>query len=242
MQKNKYVNFVSDEHFLSCIKWVCESYVRDTIITVKEMQKNIMDPFKMIFDITNNGITVHDWIRSEATRQADKTINNRIGDFHQRLLGGVQGWKNLGVGDESEVDLKKIDNSIFIELKNKFNTVNSSSLAQSRQKLERILRKYPKAKAYWAFVIDKSGDSGDAVWVYNGKNDPRIRKVWGKQVYELITGDADALIKVWKALPLAISDVLKRECKISSEDMKELVILFETAFHTTKPKQVKLFE
>lgn len=242
MPKNKYVDFVSDEHFLNCVKWVCDSYIHDAKKTVEEMQKNIMDPFKMIFDITNNKINVHDWIRSEATRQADKTINNRIGDFHQKLLGGVQGWKNLGTGDESEVDLKKIDNSVFIELKNKFNTVNSSSLAQSRRKLEKILEKYPKARAYWAFVIDKSGSSGDAVWVYNGKNDPRIRKVWGKQVYVLITGDADALIKVWKALPLAISDVLKRECKISSDDMKELAILFETAFHRTTSKQVNLFE
>ena len=78
---------------------------------------------------------------TELLRQSDKTINTKIGEFHQELLSKVNGWVDLGIGDETEVDLKKEDNSIFIELKNKYNTVNSSSTKTCREKLENILER-----------------------------------------------------------------------------------------------------
>lgn len=40
---------------------------------------------------------------NETTRQAQKTLQNHIGDFHQNILGSVDGWINLKVG--SIIDL-----------------------------------------------------------------------------------------------------------------------------------------
>ncbi len=85
------MDFVSDEHFLDCVKWVCDSYPSSDNIDTEKLQRNGIDPFKMIFDIMNCNIDLERWKTNEYTRQADKTINNRIGDFHQKLLGGVQG-------------------------------------------------------------------------------------------------------------------------------------------------------
>lgn len=231
MVKNKYVNFVSDEHFLKCVKWVCESYpTKSNEVDMEKLQKNVVDPFKMIFDIVNGKICVDDWIKNEVIRQSDKTINNRIGDFHQKLLGGVNGWTDLGIGDESKVDLMKNDKSIFMELKNKFNTVNSDSLSKVRDKLKKAVITCPKAIAYWAYVIEKDGSSGESDWNYLGDNNPSIKKVWGAKVYEKITGDKKALEKTWKALPLAIAQICGKEYKISSEDMNKLVEFFQSAF------------
>ena len=97
-------------------------------------------------------------------RQQDKTINNKIGEFHQELLGKVDGWMDLGIGDETEIDLKKEDNTVFIELKNKYNTMNSSSEKTCREKLEKVIEKYPDATVYWAYVISKNYKSEDRIW------------------------------------------------------------------------------
>lgn len=231
-KRNKYVDFVSDEHFLKCVKWVCDSYPEKANIAVdmERLKRNNIDPFKMIFDISNGKIGVDSWIKNEVIRQSDKTINNRVGDFHQKLLGGVKGWINLGTGDESKVDLKKDDNSIFIELKNKFNTVNSDSLSKVRDKLEKAVSTYPKAIAYWAYIIERDGSSGESEWVYLGRNNSRVKKIWGSNVYQVVTGDQQALEKTWKALPFAISEVLGSKPNISKEDMDKLVEFFKSAF------------
>jgi len=228
---NQYVDFVSDKHFLKCVKWVCDAYLDPSLKLDKTwLQRNGVDPFKMVFDMVVRNRNFESLMEQEKSRQYDKKSGGRIGDFHQKLLGGVKGWVDLGVGDESKVDLKKEDNSIFIELKNKHNTVNSDSLNSVRQKLEKITKDFPNSIAYWAYVIEKNGTSGESEWIYLGDNNPKLKKIWGSKLYELITGKPDALEKTWTALPIAIKDILKDSKTISSSDMKELQIWFKDAF------------
>ena len=73
---------------------------------MKRLRKNGIDIFKMLFDVVNSNISVDDWVKNEVIRQSDKSINNKVGEFHQKLLGGVKGWVDLGIGDDSKVDLK----------------------------------------------------------------------------------------------------------------------------------------
>jgi len=229
-RKNKYVDFVSDEDFIQCVKWVCDSYEAPPDPSdMAAMQRNTIDPFKMLFDVFNSDVEPEDWLNQESIRQKDKTINNRIGEFHQKLLGKVAGWKDLGIGDESKTDLVKADRSIFIELKNKFNTMNSDGIDKCRDKLETAVNKHPKSVAYWAYIISRNGDSGEAVWTYGKrKRDGRIRIIWGKKVYELVTGDPDALEKTWRALPAAIRDLTPHKVAIGSDRLLEDV--FRRAF------------
>ena len=184
----------------------------------------------MVFDIVNSKICVDDWIKNEVIRQSDKTINNRIGDFHQKLLGGVEGWSDLGTGDESKVDLMKNDKTIFIELKNKFNTVNSDSLSKVRDKLKTAVIKNKDAVAYWAYIIEKDGSSGESDWNYLGENLPNVKKIWGANVYEKVTQDVKSLEKTWKVLPLAIAETCGKKHKIDKNDMKKLIEFFKSAF------------
>jgi len=228
---NRYVGFVSDSHFLKCIAHVCTAYKETkTELTVNDLRGNGLDPFKTVFDIANRKLDFDKWMAVEAVRQADKTLNNRIGEFHQMLLGGVRGWVDLGIGDDSKLDLMKSDKSAFMELKNKYNTVNADSADKVRDKLEAAITTYPKATAYWAYIISKKNDSGEKVWKKKGRRtDERIKAIWGAKVYELITGDANALRNTWKALPVAIADYFKGKAGISEPDMKKLVELFESA-------------
>ena len=232
--KNKYLSFVSDEHFLKCVSHVCSGYSEvKKEVKISDLKGNGLDPFKVIFDIASKNSTFGKWLIGEELRQSDKTLNNRIGEFHQRLLGGVEGWHDLGIGDDTKLDLVNHDRSIGIELKNKSNTVNADSKDKVRDKLEAFITANPKSVAYWAYIISPKNNHGENVWKYHGRIDKRIRIIWGSKVYELVTDDANALRATWEALPNAINEVSKKQ--ISKEDMKKLISAFNSALIPTKP-------
>lgn len=220
---NKYLDFISDEDFLECVEKVVDSYQfpsETTSTTILEESKNTIDGFKTIFDVSVNQISFEEWSKFELTRQQDKTINNKIGEFHQELLGKIDGWVDLGVGDETEIDLKKADNTVFVELKNKYNTMNSSSTKTCREKLENVIEKYPNATAYWAYVINKDYKSENRVWEYQSRKDERIRRISGDKLYELVTGDPKALEKTMNAIPKAIVELKGKSYELTDEDEK----------------------
>ena len=221
------MDFVSDDDFLRCVEHVCNSYP-DLEEVPEPRTDNGIDPFKMVFDMMNHEISLSELKTREYARQIDKTINNTIGEFHQSLLGSVDGWTDLGTGDDTKLDLKMDDNSVFLELKNRFNTVNSDSLSKVRDKLERNLERYPDSTNYWAFLIAKNGDSGESHWKRKKKIVPNIRKIWGSNVYELVTCRRTALRDVWNALPRAINDVGHMHYRL--DDLEELVGWFDRAF------------
>lgn len=219
---NKFVDFVSDEDFLECINHVINIYPNfNNFKTSREVltkSDNTIDEFKMIFDMCMGQMNIDAWSKFELNRQKDKSINNKVGEFHQKLLGKVDGWIDLGIGDETEIDLKKEDNSIFIELKNKHNTMNSSSKDQCREKLENIIEKYPDAIAYWAYIISKNYKSENKIWIYKQRENERIKIISGYKVYELVTGDPKALEKTFNAIPKAIIHLFGEEYSLSKED------------------------
>lgn len=230
--RNKYVDFVSDEHLLDCVKWVCDSYPEiSSEVDLKKLEKNSLDPFKMIFDIINGGITVDQWIKNERMRQSDKTINNKVGEFHQKLLGGVTGWENLGTGNPLGIDLKNNKNTIFIELKNKWNTVKGEDHKNVFDKLKKVLAQNNNALVYYAYIIPKKPGSGEKIWRPSQRQpDNKILETWGARVYEIVTKDITSLEKTWRALPIAIRDFCKTKYQISSTDVNKLIKFFESTF------------
>ena len=227
---DEYVGFVSDDFFLECIKEVCEHYSQESQKTMKELQTNGLDSFKMVFDIMNSNSTVEGWIGGETIRQLDKTISNWIGDFHQKLLGGVDGWEDLGKGHETKVDLKKDDDTVFVELKNKHNTTKGSDMIHYYDNLKRIVDEYPSSVGYFAFITPKSENAGNETWKIKGRDpNERVRKLWGTEVYSLITGDKDALLKTWSALPSGISAVINSDYSFSEADAKKMSEIFSYA-------------
>ena len=234
-----YVDFISDEYYKECVRYVLDSFnkaydLRDSIkkavekgdIFESELFSNVVDPFKMQFEVEKIGI--REWIQKEVLRQLDKSVEQKMGEFHQRILGGVAGWEDLKTG--KGVDLKSEDDRIHLELKNKYNTTNSSALKNVRGTLERITSSDHTAKAYWAYIIANSKEkSGEGVWVMSGFNKiDSVRKVWGENVYELVTGKKSALNDIYKTLPKVISEVSK-ETDIADvkKVIDEILVLLE---------------
>jgi len=168
---------------------------------------NSIDPFAMKFGMALYG--EEKWLEMEVIRQLYKTFEQKIGEFHQLILGSVDGWVDLQTGDESQVDLKREDDSMFIELKNKHNTCNSSSLAEVEKKLKLILHNNPESEAYYAFILPKVKQKfGTELWkTGGGVNAPikheRLYRVWGADIYKLVTGDRNNLMKLYEILNTA---------------------------------------
>jgi len=206
---NRYVSFVDDEHFYRCVKRVCDRYAElQRQDAGRLLKKSVVDPFKMVLDMGNRGIGPGDWEEVDADRIRDKSLNNAIGEFHQEVLGGVEGWVALPKGHRLEVDLAREDNAAFIELKNKYNTLSGSKHKAVHDALERILREHPQARCYWAYILAQNGTSGERAWVFRNSTNPNIRRAWGGRVYGIVTGSDSALSEAWAALPRAMGDVL----------------------------------
>lgn len=205
---NRYVEFVDDAHFYSCVKRVCDRYAElQRHDTEGLLKRSVVDPFKMVLDMGNRGTPPRDWEEADANRIRDKSLNNAIGEFHQGLLGGVEGWTSLPTGHRLGVDLAREDNTAFIELKNKYNTLSGSKRDAVRGTLERILREHPRAVCYWAYILARDGTSGERVWVFRNSTNPNIRVAWGSRVYALVTGSDSSLSEAWGALPRAMGDI-----------------------------------
>jgi hypothetical protein len=233
--KNKYVNFISDDHLLDCIGNLHKAYLKaKNNITKKNFYSNKVDTIKLTFDAKFNDIDEESLIQSEILRQIDKSINNSIGTFHEQILGGIRGYQ---AGNLSGYDIKAKDNTLFADIKNKHNTMNSSAAEALFQKLARYANDYKIAKCYWVQILAKGSFcelwSGDI----NGKeySHSRVYKISGDQFYALLSGQDDAMFQLYKVLPVAIKDYLKSAEK--SEDIAENSALDELKAGTKKSKR-----
>jgi hypothetical protein len=205
---NKYLSFISDEHLLACIENLYNSYVKAKAnISKKKFYNNKIDTIKLTFDSRFNNLDEETLIKSEITRQIDKSINNSIGTFHEQILGGINGFE---IGKLSGFDIKAINNTLFADIKNKHNTMNSSSAESLFQKLAHYADTYKQATCYWVQILAKNSFIEKWQGEINGKeySHSRVYKISGDQFYKLLSGNENALFELYQVLPKAISDFL----------------------------------
>lgn len=233
--KNKYVSFITDEHLLECISNLHKAYLKaKSNVTKKNLYSNKVDTIKLTFDAKFNDINEESLIQSEVLRQIDKSINNSIGTFHEQILGGIRGYQ---AGNLSGYDIKADDNTLFADIKNKHNTMNSSASEALFQKLARYANDYKKAKCYWVQILAKgsfcelwSGDINSKEYSHS-----RVYKISGDQFYALLSGQEDSMFQLYKALPTAIKDYLKFANQ--NEEITENSALDEIKSMTEKSKR-----
>jgi hypothetical protein len=202
-------------------------------ISKKRFYTNKIDTIKLTFDALINNIDEEVIIENEILRQIDKSINNSIGTFHEQILGGISGFE---VGNLSGFDIKAVDNSLFADIKNKHNTMNSSAAESLFQKLARLADTHKQAKCYWVQILAKK--SFDDKWVgeINGKeySHSRVYKISGDRFYALLSGKDDALFKLYKALPHAISDFQKSPATLKSTPANTALSEIKNSVATSK--------
>lgn len=215
------LGFISDDDIYHHVKNTVLQYRRS--INLKEFNKNIVDPVKMTFDAKIYGQTMQQCIASECIRQIDKSNNNCIGYFHQYLFRFAgKGWTVPPNGEYGGFDVLNDERHIYVEMKNKHNTMNSASTSATYLKmLDKLMRSgNPETKCFLVEVI--AIRSQDIVWsvtITNSGhkdkyNNPNIRRISIDRFYEIVFGDKHAFFKLCKALPDILDDVIREDASV----------------------------
>ncbi len=226
---NKYLKYISDEHLFYCIENLHKSYIKAKAnVSKKKFYKNKIDTIKLTFDSKFNNLNEETLIKTEINRQIDKSINNSIGTFHEEILGGIKGFD---IGKLSGFDIKAKDNTLFADIKNKHNTMNSSSAESLFQKLANYADTYKKANCYWVQIFAKSSFNEKWFGEINGKeySHSRVYKISGDRFYELLTGEENAFFNLYNILPKAISDYLSQQVNEKNQSNSALEEITESS-------------
>jgi len=103
------------------------------------------DMFLRTILVSHGDLTDEQWTASEKARRYTKSLEGKMGDFHEELAGKLPGWKTLKVGDPSGCDVMKADGTEYQEWKNRDNTMNSSSGSAVIGKLQKLITEGKKA-------------------------------------------------------------------------------------------------
>lgn len=193
----------------------------------KNIHENVLDPFSSIIEASINNLTFDNWIKAEKTRQYQKTLQNTIGNLHQQLLSNIKGVEDLGVGSILDVICK--DKKIIAEIKNKHNTTKGNHKKEVYDNIARLLEKdeFKGFTGYYVEIIPKKSSQfneeftpPDNTTKINRPSRKNIRKIDGKSFYELLTGDKDAIFKIYDK----IVEILKKNYNLkNSEDFRILL-------------------
>lgn len=199
------LGFISDENIYNHVKETVLRY--SASLDLKKFNKNIIDPIKLTFDAKVYGRTMEEVVASECMRQMDKSNNNHIGYFHQNLFRYAgNGWTVPTEG----FDVVNEERHIFVEMKNKHNTMNSAASQKTYMKMQnKIVR---DSRATCMLVETIATRSQNKTWVVTVDkeqfNNENIRRVSMDKFYEIVFEDASAFAKLCKALPDILNDVI----------------------------------
>ena len=221
------LSFISEDDF--------KRHVRDTIINYQsklvdynltQFNSNNIDPIKLLFDKYVYDFGWDEVVKSEIARQLDKSTNNDIGYFHQNIFKYIadcsvpsSGWDVIyePSGGANLPDGQHVKR-LFVEMKNKHNTMNSSASSKTYQKMQRQLLSDGHCACLLVEIIARN--SQDITWKLSvdGKKEdhPRIRRVSIDQFYAIVTGQADAFHQMCKVLP----QVIRQELAATSAETK----------------------
>jgi len=205
--------FLPDKVFLDIVQDVIHTGTEALRQSETKMHRNVIDPFLMLFEMGCFDLNPKTWEASEKARQSQKSLSNKIGLFHQKIIGSIHGWKDLETG--GIVDVVNHDLHVIAEVKNKYNTVKQSDLVSVYTHLHDLVM--PKTQiyrgytAYYVEIIPKKPIRYDKCFTppdnQTGEKKPvnaLIRQIDGASFYALATGRPDALAELYEALSQAI--------------------------------------
>lgn len=219
----KELNFIAADDLTRHVQATIEKYGEKlTSYDLKRFNKNIVDPIKLLFDKMVYRSSWEDIIRSEIFRQRDKSNNNSIGYFHQRIFqyiahcrvpaNGEEGGWDVIYENPSGIEIKGAGTvrRVYVEMKNKHNTMNSAAAGKTFIKMQNQLLHDDNCACFLVEAI--AGHSQNIKWepsVDGAKVGHRlIRRVSLDQFYALVTGAYDAFYQICLALPSVIEHTL----------------------------------
>lgn len=236
------LSFISKKDFESHVAETLNSYNESlNSIDLATFNSNIVDPIKLLFDKSVYNKTFDEILALEIHRQRDKSNTNAIGYFHQNMFKYIAkcvvpdaGWDVIYTGD---------DYTIYVEMKNKHNTMNSSSAQKTYIQMQNQILSTPNDYCYLVEAIAPCSRNipwGCSVSGNHVENE-HIRRVSMDQFYKIVTGIDDAFYQICMQLPQTIEELIsKKAAKIVEADTvieelhkshpETLIALYKLAF------------
>lgn len=215
------IEFISQKDFEFHVAGTVASYA-DALraVDLAQFNRNVIDPIKLTFDKALFKQSVEEVISNEIQRQRDKSNTNSIGYFHQNIFKYI---KNCEVPEQGfdVIFTSPSGRKIYVEMKNKHNTMNSSSAQKTYIGMQNKIMQEPTNQCWLVEVV--SPCSRNIPWATSVNNmhveDQRIRRVSIDQFYAMITGIENAFFQVCKQLPQTIEKLIRtRGIPVAEED------------------------
>lgn len=231
------LEFIEDEKLNEIVSHLLNTAKRAQQAAEEKLERNVIDPFSTLFQMAGFDMTHQTWTEVEKMRQAEKSLQNSIGLFHQTILGSFSGWEDLGTG--SIVDLVNHEQKIIAEVKNKYNTVSGGRLSDIYHELENTVMpktsRYQDYTAYFVTIIPRKPERKNHPFTPSDRSkgsscpsNERIREIDGASFYDLASGLSGTLRKLYSALPGAITACKKEDYEVP--DIEKLKAHFTAAF------------
>ena len=217
------ISFISEHDFMNHIQSTIQKY-GDKLesFDLRRFNKNTVDPVKLIFDKTVYKSTWEETIKNEIFRQRDKSNNNDIGYFHQRIFQYIDKCHVPDNGEEGGWDViyknpdgitlpdGSIVHTVYVEMKNKHNTMNSASAGKTFIKMQAQLLRDDDCACFLVEAIAQRSQNIKWETTVDGQKQGHrlIRRVSIDKFYSLVTGQEDAFYQICMALPDAIQKVI----------------------------------
>ena len=217
------LSFLSEADFTSHVLATIQEYGKKlNSFDLKRFNKNLVDPIKLIFDKTVYKASWEEIVSNEIFRQRDKSNNNDIGYFHQRIFqyitkchvpaNGKEGGWDIIVSDPNGIEVVdgSVVSTVYVEMKNKHNTMNSASAARTFIKMQNQLLRDDDCACFLVEAIAKHSQNIKWGTTVDGRRvgHKLIRRVSMDRFYALVTGEEDAFYKVCMVLPAVIQKVV----------------------------------
>lgn len=204
------LGFITQEDFKNHVSETIRTY-EGTLksINLAKFNSNIIDPIKLTFDSKVYRKTLEDIITDEIVRQRDKSNTNAIGYFHQKIFNYIAKCE-VPVSGWDIIHRKDNGTKIVVEMKNKHNTMNSSSSQKTYMKMQNHILNNPNDNCYLVEVI--ASKSQNITWVVSldgtRVSSPKIKRVSVDKFYAEVTNDRNAFRKICTVLPCIIEEVV----------------------------------
>lgn len=240
------LRFISEKDFENHVKATIGKYGEKLeSFDLKRFNKNLIDPVKLIFDKTVYRSSWEEIVSNEIFRQRDKSNNNDIGYFHQRIFqymdncevpsnGENGGWDVIYRNPEG-INIPEAGKvrTIYVEMKNKHNTMNSASAGKTFIKMQDQLLNDDDCACFLVEAIAQH--SQNIKWettVDRRKVGHKlIRRVSMDQFYAIVTGEEDAFYQMCMALPGVIEKVVNTMQEVKVPEDTVMAELREWAKH-----------
>lgn len=246
MDNKYYLDFIKQSDFENLVLDVLKEYESSlNSIDLKTFNSNLIDPIKLLFDKYAFNKSYEEIINYEIHRQRDKSNSNSIGYFHQNIFKFI---KNCEVPKEGwDIIFKDFNETYYIELKNKHNTMNSSSSAKTYMRMQNhLLNSKDKDSSICALVEIIAIKSQNIPWIITldkikQQSNESLRRISIDKFYEIVTGDKIAFLKLCKQLPITIEKLVTKKIKYEKDTVLDelkaknkdiLIALYKLAFAT----------